>query len=99
MWRAGSGCYDNDAYRRAVTRACDLADRQAHKDNPEAKADKRLFPRWHPNQLRHTVATELRRRYGLEAAKVVLGHSELETTQVYAERDLAAAARIMAEVG
>jgi integrase len=96
---AGQGCYDNNAYRRAIKRACDLADLKAHEENPEIPAEQRIVRHWHPNQLRHTVATELRRRYGLEAAKAVLGHSEVETTQVYAERDLAAAARIMAEVG
>jgi integrase len=54
---------------------------------------------WHPNQLRHTAATQLRRKYGLEAASVILGHSNLETTQVYAEADSLEALRVTAEVG
>jgi integrase len=54
---------------------------------------------WHPNQLRHTAATHLRRKYGLEAASVILGHSNLETTQVYAEADSLEALRIIAEAG
>jgi site-specific recombinase XerC len=54
---------------------------------------------WHPNQLRHLQGTEVRRRYGLEAAQVVLGHSKADVTQVYAERDLALAERIAREVG
>ena len=43
--------------------------------------------RWHPNQLRHTAATEIRKRFGLEAAQVLLGHSRADVTQLYAERD------------
>ncbi len=56
-------------------------------------------PNWHPNQLRHTHATEVRRRYGLEAAQAALGHSRADVTQVYAERDLALAAKVAAEIG
>jgi site-specific recombinase XerC len=50
-------------------------------------------------QLRHTVATKIRRKYGLEAAQVVLGHSMANVTQIYAERDLAKAAAVIREVG
>jgi hypothetical protein len=39
-----------------------------------AAAD-RLVPRRHPNRLRHTHGTEVRRRYGLDAAQVVLGRA------------------------
>ncbi len=55
--------------------------------------------RWHPNQLRHSLATEVRKRYGLEAAQVVLGHAKADVTQVYAERDLTLALRVAAEMG
>ncbi len=44
--------------------------------------------RWHPNQLRHSAATEFRREHGLEATQVLLGHSKADTTQIYADRDL-----------
>jgi integrase len=43
--------------------------------------------RFHPNQIRHARATELRRTHGLEAARVALGHTNVTTTQIYAERD------------
>ena len=56
-------------------------------------------PRWHPHQLRHTHATEVRRRFGLEAAQVALGHSSAQVTQVYAERDLTLATKVAAEIG
>src|SRR5207237_1028218 len=39
--------------------------------------------RWHPNQLRHAKATELRREAGLDAARVVLGHRSPQITEVY----------------
>ena len=55
--------------------------------------------RWSPNRLRHSAGTEIRKRYGLEAAQVILGHASADVTQVYAERDLAKAVDIMREVG
>ena len=55
--------------------------------------------RWSPNQLRHTAGTAIRKRFGLEAAQVILGHASADVTQVYAERDLQKAVEIMREVG
>jgi integrase len=54
---------------------------------------------WAPNQLRHNAATTIRREFGLEAAQVILGHSELGVTQVYAERDSAKAIEIARRIG
>ncbi len=54
---------------------------------------------WHPNQLRHTFATEARRLFGLEGAQVALGHSKADVTQIYAERDNALSARVACEIG
>ncbi len=75
--------YDRRTYRQAIVRACRRAG----------------VPAWSPLQLRHSAATALRSRYGLEAAQVVLGHARADLTQVYAERDLAKARAIAAEVG
>ena len=55
--------------------------------------------RWHPNQLRHTFATKVRKEHGLEAAQVLLGHARADVTQVYAERDTATAVGIVAKIG
>jgi len=55
--------------------------------------------RWHPHQLRHNAATLIRELYGLEAAQAILGHKTLSMTQVYAQRNLKAAERVMNEVG
>ena len=57
------------------------------------------MPHWHPNQLRHTFATEVRRTHGLEVALAALGHSKADMTQIYAERDAALAAKVAAEIG
>jgi integrase len=69
-------------------------DLQAYLFSPRRRAH-----RWHPHQLRHTVATRIRQRFGLDAAQVVLGHSELGTTQVYAERNSEAARDVMKAIG
>jgi len=55
--------------------------------------------RWHPNQIRHTFATEARRLFGLEGAQVALGHSKADTTQIYAERDNALSAKVASQIG
>jgi hypothetical protein len=54
--------------------------------------------RWHPNRLRHSRATELR-SHGLDVTKTILGHTKVETTQVYAEKDLQAAMELVSKIG
>jgi integrase len=81
--RAPRARSDRNSYRQAVVRAC-------------AKAE---VPEWNPLQLRHTAGTLIRARFGIEAAKVVLGHTKVETSQIYAERDLGRAEEIMREIG
>jgi hypothetical protein len=41
----------------------------------------------------------VRRRYGLEAAQAVLGHAKADTTEIYAEKNLALAAKVAIEIG
>ncbi len=57
------------------------------------------IPEWSPNRLRHSAATEIRKKFGLEGAQVILGHASADITQVYAERDAALAVSIAREVG
>jgi len=76
--------YCRQAYVYAIRRAC-------HKVG--------IRPSWHPNQLRHSFGTECRKRFGLEAAQVGLGHAKADITQIYAERNVALAAHVAAEVG
>jgi hypothetical protein len=41
----------------------------------------------------------VRERFGLEVASVVLGHSGLKVTEVYAQRNEKAAAEAMRQIG
>lgn len=75
--------YDVASYRRAIRRACIRAGISV----------------WHPNQLRHSRLTEIRKTYGLEASRVCGGHREISTTQHYAQQDLELARQVMIEIG
>ena len=97
--RSAGQRYVTDSYRRAIDRACDKAFPAPDNATPEAAREWKLQHRWAPNRLRHTAATELRKRFGLEAAQVVLGHSTADVTQIYAERDMAKAAEVIKQVG
>lgn len=55
--------------------------------------------RWHPHRLRHNAATTLRREFGIEAAKLLLGHRSAGITEIYAEADATKAAIIAGKVG
>jgi len=56
--------------------------------------------RFHPHQLRHNAATELRKAFGLEAAQLTLGHASAQITDaIYAERDRAKVIEIMRKNG
>jgi integrase len=75
--------YNARSYGHAVAKACDKAG----------------VPHWAPNQLRHNAATRLRREFGLDVAKAVLGHAGVAQTQVNAEQDEAKAMEAMGRVG
>jgi len=75
--------YRRDSYTKAINRACVLAGVDV----------------WSPNRLRHNAATELRKEFGIEAARSVLGHSESDTTLCYAEFDFDTARRVIGAVG
>lgn len=91
--------YTTESYRRAIARACKKADRVAREQHPDANPEDVFVPSWHPHQLRHNAATRLRKEFGIEAARVVLGHRTAAVTEVYAEMDQAKASSIMARVG
>jgi hypothetical protein len=48
---------------------------------------------------RHTRTTLIHSKYGLEAAKAVMGHTDTKITEIYSERDLELAKSIMREIG
>jgi integrase len=57
------------------------------------------IPYWHPHQLRHAVAGRIHSEYDMDAARVVLGHSSVKTTDRYVKRDLDKAADVMEKLG
>lgn len=81
--RAPGDHYSTASYRRAIHRACTAA----------------KISLWSPNRLRHARATEVRRRFGLEAAQVTLGHACADVTQIYADRNRELARKVALETG
>ncbi len=75
--------YTTYSYRQAVAKACDAAG----------------VPRWHPHQLRHNAATRLRKEFGVELARIILGHKTAFTTEIYAEADRQQAISVMGRIG
>jgi len=75
--------YDVASYRRAIRRACERAN---------------IEP-WSPHRLRHTSATRIRKEFGIEAARVILGHRSAAVTEIYAEIDKEKALQVMESVG
>jgi integrase len=101
--------YDSRAYAHAIAKGCDKAfphpelagikpadladDRRA-----ELKAW-RVGHRWHPHQLRHTAATHIRKEFGLDVARIILGHRSPGVTARYAEADASKAVAAMEATG
>lgn len=80
--------YDKNSYRRAMLYAIAAARRAGVN-----------IPDFHPHQIRHTVATQVTKEYGIEAAKVLLGHRNLKVTEGYAEPEKASAIKAASELG
>jgi hypothetical protein len=85
--------YDPKAYGHAIASGIAIANRERE------RLGLPLIPRWGPNRLRHNAGTRLRREFGLDTARAVLGHSTPVVTEVYAELDGAKAAEAMERVG
>ena len=100
--RPPAACYNPCGYGHAVTRGIERANASRTRSlvsEPHHGPNLPLIPHWHPNQVRHTFGTRVRKQFGLEAAQVALGHSRADVTQVYAERDLTLALKVAADIG
>ena len=86
------------AVRTAIKRANREASKAAEKDGHDPSEAPQI-PHWHPNQLRHTAATEIRKVANLESVQAVLGHSHMKVSEVYAEKNLELAASIISRIG
>lgn len=75
--------YTTGSYRKAIKYACRRAE----------------IPGWHPNQIRHTTGTDVRAKFGIEAASLILGHTNLRTTEIYAEANREKAKAVAKQMG
>jgi integrase len=80
--------YDPNSYRRAIVYGIQRAQKFGEQ-----------IPHWHPHQIRHTRATEVRRLYGLEASQACLGHARADVTEIYAEKNQQLAIKVAAQIG
>jgi integrase len=81
--KAPGGVYTTDTVRQAIRRACDAVG----------------IEHWRPHQLRHSYATRVREQFGLEMVQTLLGHSDPKVTEIYAQRNMAAAAAVALKIG
>lgn len=99
--------YTSRSYAQAIAKAVEKANtaracepcklRRPEERCHTCKAN--AIPHWHPHQLRHTKATQIRKQFGLDAARAVLGHRSPKVTEVYAEIDVNKAAEVMTMLG
>jgi integrase len=81
--RRVSACFAYNTFYQAVRDACRKAG----------------VPPFRPNALRHSAATRFRRDGGIDTAKTILGHGDIKTTEIYAQRDLERARSLVAKIG
>jgi len=86
--------YTAHSLRQAIGYAIEAANK-----GRRAAGERRRVPHWHPNQLRHTAGTIVRREMGLDAARALLGHRTLGITDTYAELDAALARKAARKLG
>jgi integrase len=92
--------YTTDSYGRAIAEACEAAfPPPAGMTDPAELEEWRKAHHWHSHQLRHTAGTKLRREFGLDVARAVLGHKSAAITEVYAEVDATKAVDVMERLG
>lgn len=72
--------------------------RLTKKEKAELKAWYKQY-HWHPHQLRHNAATFLRKEFGIDTARIILGHRSAVITEVYAELDQQKAMEAVVKVG
>ena len=65
----------------------------------ERACERAGVPKWTPGQLRHNAGTKIRQKHGLESARLILGHQNQTTTEIYAEQDMAKAVEIAVKMG
>ena len=85
--------YDARTFNRAIARAIAAANKDRTVQGVQP------LPHWHPYMLRHSFGTRIRREYGLDAARALMGHESLSQTEDYAEIDLEQARKVAVLAG
>lgn len=98
QWKPGER-YTTETYRGAIEHGVTAANRAEAKHAADCNTEPMEIVRWTPHQLRHNAATMIRREYGIEAARVILGHRSPAITETYAELDTARAVSVVRKVG
>ena len=75
--------YDDESLCQAVGRACESAG----------------VNKWTPSQLRHNAATRIKKTFGRETARQLLGHGSVVTTNNYIEEEISEAIKAMKKTG
>jgi integrase len=101
--------YTTASYRRAIERGIERAFQHPELSavpqcelTEEQREELRRWHHqhhWHPHQLRHTFATRVRKQYGLETARILLGQATIAAAEIYAEAERSRAAEIAAKIG
>lgn len=91
--------YTANTYRVAIVRACERAFGMPKGLSTAERTKWRRENCWHPNRLRHSFGTEAREAAGIEGAQVVLGHAQLNTSEIYAEKSEALATVVALRIG
>ena len=107
--RTPSDHYTTDSYGQAIREACkrafphpELSGIPPKELTDEQKQELKQWQkdhRWHPHQLRHNFATDVRRQYGIESARILLGHRSMAVTEIYSEIDRTKVRHVVEQIG
>ncbi|MHB8953333.1 MAG: tyrosine-type recombinase/integrase [Pirellulaceae bacterium] len=80
--------FDSNRLLKILVRAIEDANAAGHE-----------IPPWHTHQIRHAHAERVDRMFGREAARTALAHASVNTTAIYAARDLELAIKVANAMG
>jgi integrase len=70
-----------------------------YRERVHAAARKAGVEQWGPNQIRHSVSNEVKRKYGRDGEAVFLGHTADVAEEHYLETEVPLGVRIAKEIG
>lgn len=97
--RKFNDCFDSQSYLKAVKRACKTLYPAPKGLTRDQRLNWERTHSWHPHQLRHMAGTGISKQFGIEAARAVLGHKKIDTTEYYVQLDLAKAKEVAKMIG